>query len=385
MRVELAPGSTARFMLGTGDNKKAFYCRFHSQKQPLDSVSCKALTRLPSIVSTPLSAQNDADHYFDAKPSPAVWDLEGKSIEGGFRHSSFVYDNGQIADVIEEPSGPHLVRTTQSGKVEKSALPKVLGGRWIGFRAGAAVWRGPVLGNVNKSAIVVHDVGTGRGAVSGKFELDLVPTDIQLVDACRDGDVLTIAVVGAPKKGQKNAERTVAMAFRDGEGWSKAVHAKAVFADDADWEVGGWRTMGCKGKVGTLTYANGPRVGQVRCTPEGCSRKESGPIPGHDRTQKLRVGELDGKALLVRVLRSKVKLGGVSDAVVMRMAAADKLASAPDQVILGDASHLGLPHLDKSLGLIQGAGVVVLLLHSNDKVYGVRIGADAKATKLTLK
>ncbi|HZO12772.1 MAG TPA: hypothetical protein VFB62_05930, partial [Polyangiaceae bacterium] len=387
-RVELAPGSSTRFILGTSQNKKALYCRFDAQKQPLEKATCKQLARLPSIVSRPLSTEsNGADYYFDTKPQPAVWGLDGSSVVGPFGPSTFVYENGMIADIFEDPAGPKLVRPiAPGGLVEQAAMPKVPGGRWLGFRAGATVWRGPVLGNVGKSAIMVQDVGSGRSAVGGKIDLELVPPDIRFVEACRDGAVLTLAIVGEGKKpGDKNAEHTVSMIFRDEEGkWSGSKYETAVFSE-SDWDVSWWRTLGCKGKEGTFTYASGPRIGQIRCTPEACTKKESGPIPGHDRMQKLRVGDLGGKALLVRILRAKVPIGGVSEVVSMRWGPPEKLASTPEQVILGDDDHLGLPQLGKSLGLVQANGAAVVFFHSGNKIYGVHLDAAGKASKLATK
>jgi hypothetical protein len=372
-------------MLGTEDNKKAFYCRIDSKEKPLDSAECKALDPLPTIVSMPLSAETSADFYWDSKPKSAIWGLDGSSIEGAFGPSAFVYENGQIADIHETPTGPELIRQIPSRGVQKAPMPKVPGGKWIGFRAGAAVSRGPILGNVFKSAVVVHDVGSGTAAVSGKVESGLVPPDIKYLEGCRQGGTLALALVGEPSKRQKEPERTVAMLFHDKDGWTDSVFGRVVFPEDADWEATWWRSFSCRGKEGVLTWVMDDKVHQLRCTPEGCAEKHSAPLPASDRSQKLRVADLAGNALVVRVLRAKVPLGGVSDAVVMRLGPVEKLATAPEQVILGDASHLGVPHLDKSLGLVDHDGVAVLLIHGDPKVYGVRIDAEGKASKLTVK
>jgi hypothetical protein len=376
-RTGAAPGDRVSFMM-RGD-KSTFFCSVSSNKGPLDSASCQPLERQPSILAAPASATTDARYYFDTEPKPALWTPAGESIEGPFGPSTYVYDTGMIADVTTTRTGLTLTRYMGSGAVKKAGMPKVVAGKWLGFRAGAALWRGPKRGT-GKRPVIFHEVITGKVPVTGRRELGEVPPDVTFLDACRSGDTLVVALLGEGDPKKPEVEPGVSMVFRMGEDWKSAQSSSARFDTERPWHS----SLSCSGKEGVFSWLEGDKVGQIRCTPEGCNKTMSADLGLGKQSVKARVADLNGNALLVRVHRAKGVLTGATDTVLMRFGPVAKLAQTPDEVLVVDDKHGGFPQLNKGLGLITSDGAALALIHSADKVFGVRINAKGKPSKLQL-
>lgn len=393
-RVEMAPGRVIRFALGGGD-AAALYCTIGSDKAVLDHVSCHEVSGKLGNTFVPLSAEaEDATWYFDLLPKRAVHSHDGKMIEAAFGQSAFVFDDGTIADVTDDPFKPELIRGSHGGRLERVPLVAPGGGRWLGFRAGAIVGRGPIRGAAGRP-VMVQDVQKGRIGLGGRIDSGEVPPDIELVEGCRHADGVAIAIVGAePTKatraggaGAASADdppRTVAMLFKNGKEWTKAKFVQARFGKEPHaWDERWWHTMTCGEGNATLTYlTSDERIGQVQCNADACDSKLSEPMKAHGSVVKRRATALGGKVLVLGVARATGPMTGLTDSVVMRLAPISEIADATDQVVVSDEDHQGLAHVGKSIGLVGTSDAAVALIHSDTKLYAVRIDAAGKLVPL---
>jgi hypothetical protein len=397
-RVELAPSESVGFMIGSGDDK-SFQCRISSAKAPLDSASCKEASRKLGIVATPLSREGEGDElYFDRGPEPAVWTPSGESQPGPYSASAFVFADGTLADVTKGDKGFTMVRQHPGRRPETAPLRQPPAARWLGFRAGTILWRGPIIGPLGQSRLKLQEVQPGRVGLSGEIELSEVPKDVAEIEACRSGDTLAVALVGEdPKpinpKDKADPPRTVAMVFRSGaeRKWHKSGFAAVRFgAEPHPWELGWWRAMSCDERGASFAWLRPDRrIGLVRCDKEGagdgCKSSMSEPIGALDDSEKLRLAVFGDKVLVVRVQRTIAPLSGVSDVLSMRFGPLGTLHKAREQVLLGDDDHGGLDNLHKSLGLVATGGAAVILVHAGDRIHGLRIDASGRPSKLGLR
>jgi hypothetical protein len=374
-RVELAPSATVRFMLG-GAEKEALYCALDSKAAPLDQARCNAVGRRVANGSVPLSSTKDeALYYWDDDP-PSAWSLEGLQTQASFTESAYVYADGTVGDGVRARPRPNLVRVHPAkGKVQVAPITPPPGSRLLGFRAGVMVWKGPMRGT-GKCPVVVQHTQPGPVPLAAETEPGEIPPDADEIEACRSGDVLALALLGKSAKVKHEGEpaHSVAMLFRTGKTWKKAVLGAAPFGKDVLT-----RTLTCSGDDATLTWLRADdRIGVVRCTPEGCETKLSEPIRAIGKTLGRRAVSLGDNVLYVRVARTEGPVTGVTDTVVMRLAPLADVAGAPERVVAPDQDHEGLPNIDQGLGLVAGDGAAVVLVHSGERVLGVRVDASGK-------
>ena len=383
-RVELAPGATVRVLYGSGE-EGAFFCALDSRDGPLTGATCSSPKREVSLVAWPLSSGvDDLSYYWDPKPKSAVWSLDGESVEGPFTDTAYASGKGAFVDVVGGRLGPSLVRT-QGSRVTDGSVKGPPGARWLGFRAGVAVWRGPRSGPADTRPIVVYEA-RGNAPMAAGTKIGPAPRDVEQLDACRAGDTVAIALVGGdpPKSAGDDPERGAAMIFRQGKEWQKVVPATIRLGDKPrPWIERGWRSMTCSEGAATLTWLRSDNaIGTLRCTPEGCQSAQSAPLPIAD-VDKVRVTSLGAKVLVLRALTAPVPINSLTETITMRLAPAADLAKAAELPIVGDAKHGGLEKLLKGIGLVAVDGAAVALIRSSDKVHGLRIAADGTLGGLT--
>jgi hypothetical protein len=179
------------------------------------------------------------------------------------------------------------------------------------------------------------------------------------VRACRAGETLAVAVFG-------EGDRAAVMFQRDGR-WSPPVSTTA--------RAGAFT---CRDGEATVTWTEtAPRrlVHQVRCTARGCQGAE-GPLP--DFGAEPAVTDLDGRVLLL-------VSPGPGRGLWMRLAPLERLADAPDVVLVDDAEHGGL-HLNADVRpFVRGNTAVVFVTAAGEQhaTYALRIAADGVFSAVT--
>jgi hypothetical protein len=369
-RVELAPQSgSARFALGDGAG--GLYCALDG-KPPFSRARCDAVTGERSALFRPLSTEGtDARFYWDFRPKPAVYEVGGESHELPSSASAFVFEEGVIADVVDERPRPLLVRRLTSGRIDRAPLRPPPGARLLGFRGGALLWRGPKRGH-GVSPLIAQNVRGGRIALTGEREIGEVPPTVEHLVACRHGDRLTMAIIaGAASEGDTIP---VAIATRIGEQWNKPITTSAPigprYRDNEAW----WRDLTCGPTGAVLTFLReDDRIGQLRCDDDKCESVLGEKVPSVGRVTSQRVTALGDKVLLVRSVSHMAPMTGITDFVTMHLAPLAELASAAPRVMLGDDKHGGLPGIAKAVGLVGGGEAAVALIRSNDAIHGLRV------------
>ena len=386
-RTEYVPSGSVRFIVGD-EQSGALYCHLASDAASLDHARCSELTHAVGLGATPLSAQRDtADHYWDTNPKPAARSLSGEVIQVPIGRSGFVFGDGTIADVVATGRKSELVRRLPWGKQERAPLQGPPGGEYLGFRGGAALWRGPVRGRSGKRGLTVQDVQAGRVGIGGAIEPGTAPKDVKHLVACRASEALHVMLIGEEPPGQNDgAERSVVLLSRTRMRWGKPVSVKVPFGTPAkSWSEHWWRSLECGEKAVTLTWLRTDRrVGQVRCAEGSCQGTLSEPIPSVGTNDKLRAVGIGGKVLVVRAMRIVAPMTGLTEVISMRLAPVGDIAAAPDRVLVGDDKFGGPPDLHRSLGLVAAGDAAVALIHSSDTVYGLRIDAKGEVGKLAL-
>jgi hypothetical protein len=187
------------------------------------------------------------------------------------------------------------------------------------------------------------------GELDGRaHELATCPTPDALVLRVRSYDERLVD----RGSGQMGKSRAYFAFYAEGE-WTEA--PEGVVA-------GNGAQLTCRAREGTLTWTSGDAVLQARCDREKCAELSSGPV-AHPwaHMQRLAVGDLDGKALLVGIADGS---GPISPSLVhsvrMRIAPIDRIATAPDVVLWGDSEHGGVDPTAVRLFVGQGAALVIV-------------------------
>ena len=388
-RTELAPNGGVRFILGDKVGG-AFHCHIQSQKAALDSAVCAPLVDV-SIAATPLSAaSNKAAFYWDSQPKPQAFGLDGQPVDNTpVGASAFVFDNGTIADVLKQGRKAELIRRLPKGKLQRAPVRPPPGGQFLGFLGGALAWRGPIRGASGNRPATVESIGGGRIALRGAIEIGEIPRDAKHPMACRSKSKLYLALIGDDphKRAREPDKRNVAILARGPKRWSKPTRImKVPFGKPAQsWSERTWRSFTCTDEGVSLTWLRDDRrIGQILCKADACTPSVSEPVAAVAKNEKLRMAGIGDKVIVVRTVRSVAPLSGLTDVVSMRLAPVADIAGASDTVLVGDDKYGGLPNLNKAIGLVASADAAVVLVHSDDGVYGLRVDASGKIGKLSV-
>ncbi|MCA9619989.1 MAG: hypothetical protein KC731_13280 [Myxococcales bacterium] len=385
-RVDLAPGATQRFLLGEGDS--ALYCTFTSEAATFDHVRCASVSGSISVASRPLASEDDAkSYYFEPNPEPHVVEVGGESLAVPVSDSAFVFGEGTIVDVRDLRPLPKLIRRLPKGRVEQAPLKPPPGGTLLGFRAGTAVWQGPVRGASGRRPLTLEDAGGGRAPVKGKLDVGEIPPKSRTLLACRAVDRPTLLILEDAGGAGDDPEIGVALLRRGEKRWSKPVRSSVHLGKSPPpWLERGWWSFTCDAERAWLTWLRPDRrVAQLRCEGEACSETLSEPLPPFAATgasEKIRVGSIGDAAVVLRSLRGIGPVTGLTELVALRVAPVATLAAATDRIVIGDEEHGGLPDLHKSIGLLTGAEGAVLLIHSGPKIFGLRLDAQGAPAPL---
>jgi hypothetical protein len=377
IRSEATPGPGLRFLFGTGD-EGAFHCQLIDGKAPLDTANCQPIERALSLESRPLSSRSAGQrYYFDPKPKPEVWSLTGEARGAPLGPTAFAIDDDVLIDALKTRRGYELVRIDAEGKRRNIKLKGPPGGKLLGFIAGVSLWRGPRSGYAATRPLELRD--TQKGTKPGRIKLGRIPSDAEHLLSCHHGDTLAVALIGKDPKRRKedDPERGAAVLFRVGNQWKAAVTAKIKLgAKPYPWFDESWRSFTCGDGSAAFTWLRADRrVGEVRCTAEGCGSALSEPLKPVDDKDKLRVTALGNDILVLRASRARVPIHSVAHSVSMRLAPLAEIAGAPEKAIVGDEKHGGLEGLRRSVDLVGGGSAAFVMVRAGDKHYGFRVGA----------
>jgi hypothetical protein len=143
------------------------------------------------------------------------------------------------------------------------------------------------------------------------------------------------------------------------------------------------KQLACRPGAVSFTWFHDGGVSQLTCTPKGCGREDSKPLGLRGKVDKLAIADLDGTVVLASVRSTTTPLMSVTRALLLRTGSVSEIALAPERVVIGDEHHDGVGQLYSGLGLVQGAGVGVLLFHHGDDIAMLRVDRTGKVTPLT--
>ena len=389
-RADATPSGQVRFTYGDGD-AKALACRLAVDGAAL---ACSAKDQTWTNLARPLSAETpDGELWvWDTEPSAAVVrPRDGDRASGPFGSDAFVREDGSITGmtVPEGSEGIMFARyAAEAGTVQTRKVTPPEGATWLGQRADVAAWLGEAdpEGDAANRPLLVQAISP-TGEMGDPEDVGPVPATASRLLACRRGDWLAIAALSPlPKFGDpKDAKTSISVAFRGAKEWHAPVTREVALERKRNSLDDKWRLrQSCREGAMSITWLREDgALGQVRCTPKGCTEATSKPIETEATIDHMDFADLDGKILWATTRHTTSPLTISVRAVLFRLAPIAELAAAPDQVVIGDELHGGVAKIQEHLGVVSAGNNALLLVSGNEQLYAFRVDAEGKVAGLS--
>lgn len=389
-RIGSTPSAEIRFVFGDGDHH-ALACRLATDGRTL---ACSAKERAWTTNARPLSAESEGGELWvwdDGPNAGLMRPRDGDRASGPFGPDAFVREKGAITGMtlVEGSEDVMFARYDgETGAVDTRTVTPPDGATWLGQRADVAAWLGKAdpEGDGSQRPLLVQTIVDG-GEVGEAQEIGSVPEGASSLLACRRGDWLGLGVLGPlPKFGDaKDAKTTISVAFRGAKEWKPPVTIEVALERKRNSLDDRWRLrQSCReGGMAITWLREDDAIGQVRCTPKGCTEERSQPLETVGTVDHLDFGALDGEVLVATTRHAPSPLTATVRGVFFRIAPVAEIATAPDQVVIGDELHGGVAKVHERLGIITAGDRALLLVSGNEQLYAFGVAADGTVTNLS--
>jgi hypothetical protein len=270
---------------------------------------------------------------------------------------------------------PGFVRSVQ-GRFDRFELIRPLSGadpQILPFPAGTqsiAIFSDQLVWVSSNRHLFVRTVPEEGAELGAPIDLGEIPGTSPELAACRTKTSLVARVKSyAESAGSNRVWATVAI--RTGGTWERAPEPVAIQVDAA---------FTCRDEEATFTSLDRDTIRQARCTAKGCAVEASDPFSlPWDSGRPNRVSDVDGIPILVGIgMTPGPVIAGSVTTVRMRLAELDKIARAPDVVLLGDAAHDGVDVTDIHLYVRRGAALVLVTTEDRAPFRAIAVAPTGK-------